>query len=132
MATFNSVKDPEWRDKEKTSCVIIGMANYDWFGKYENDPCKRRSDAYEEIKNTIGKEVFNETGRSKDLISKGHAMLEQLCDVYPQMRDHIDYVEVASPLTNNHYLGHARGQFYGADHSEKRFDPEIINNMRPK
>ena len=57
-------------------------------------------------------------------------MLDKLCDLYPHIREHVDYVEVSSPLTKEHYLGHYRGGLYGPDNCAERYDPEMINNMR--
>ena len=28
----------------------------------------------------------------------------QACKLYPQLRDHIDYVDIGSPVTNKYYI----------------------------
>ncbi len=91
------------------------MANWSWFESFDGSPIKRRGDAYDEVKATIG-----------------HTMLEQLLDAYPQMRPYVDHVEVSTPLTNKHYLGHEHGQFYGLDFPEARFDPATQMLLRPQ
>ena len=39
----------------------------------------------------------------KDAVA--HRMIEQACELYPQMADKIDFIEVGTPVTNKHYIG---------------------------
>ena len=32
-------------------------------------------------------------------------MVDLACEVFPQLRHHIDYVEFSTPMTNNYYFG---------------------------
>ena len=32
-------------------------------------------------------------------------MVDLVCQLFPQLRHHIDYVEFSTPMTNNHYFG---------------------------
>ena len=41
---------------------------------------------------------------------------------WPSTRGHVVYSDVATPLSNNFYLGTSRGEVYGLDHSTQRFD----------
>lgn len=41
-------------------------------------------------------------------------------------QDHIDYVSVGTPVSNNYYLGAPRGEIYGLDHTQERFS--VWNN----
>ena len=52
-------------------------------------------------------------------------MIEQTCQLYPQIRDHIDYVEIGTPITNTHYLASPHGEIYGLDHTKTRTAPEV-------
>ena len=56
-------------------------------------------------------------------------MVEQACILYPQIRDHIDYVDVGTPVTNAHYLLAPHGEIYGLDHSKTRMSPEVEFNL---
>ena len=56
-------------------------------------------------------------------------MIEQTCQLYPQIRDHIDYVEIGTPVTNTHYLASPHGEMYGLDHSKQRTCPEVSQTL---
>jgi len=44
----------------------------------------------------------------------------------------VEYFTVGSPVSNKYYLGSAKGEIYGLDHSKERFaSPEIVMNLRP-
>ena len=47
----------------------------------------KRGEEYEEIKNRIGKRVW-----------------EQTCKLFPQVRDKVDFFDVGSPLSNRYYI----------------------------
>ena len=72
-------------------------------------------DDYDAIKNTIGE-----------------MMVEQLCKLYPQVRDHIDYKDFATPITNKHYIAQPYGELYGLDHTAKRMEPLMAAKLRPE
>jgi len=116
--SFPSAKDPEWDNhpgrEGKSTVAIVTLANWEWFKKWENQQVKKRDDDYEEIKNTIG-----------------HKMIEQTCKLFPQIRDCIDFTEIASPVTNKYYIGQPHGEIYGLDHTSERFDPLMVAKLRP-
>lgn len=47
------------------------------------------------------------------------AMLRQVEGIYPDLRRHIEEIEVATPLTHMRYLGHPGGAIYGFEHHTK-------------
>jgi len=117
--SFPSTKDPEWENhpgrKGKSTLAIVTLANWEWFKQWEDKTVKRRGDDYDELKNCIG-----------------HRMIEQTCKLFPQIRDKIDYIDIASPVTNKHYLSAPHGEIYGLDHSKERFDPLMVARLRPE
>jgi len=117
--SFPSSKDPEWDNhpgrKGKSTCAIVTLANWDWFKQWQDKSVKKRGDDYEEIKQSIG-----------------HQMIEQVCQLFPQLTDKILYTEIGSPVTNKHYLGQPNGEIYGLDHTLERFDPLLVAKLRPE
>jgi len=116
--SFPSAKDPEWVNhpgrENKSTCAIVTLANWEWFQKWENKTIKKRGDSYDEVKNSIG-----------------HQMIEQTCKLYPQIRDCIDFTEIGTPVTNKYYIAQPHGEIYGLDHSIERFDPLMVAKLRP-
>ena len=76
-----SAKDPNWKNhpgrSNKSTCVIVTMAKWEWYEKWSEKSVKRRGDDYDEIKNTIGE-----------------VLIEQACQLFPQIRDHIDFKDI--------------------------------------
>ena len=118
FVSFPSAKDPNWNNHpgraNKSTCALVTMANWEWFKQFENSTLRKRGDDYDEIKNAIG-----------------DMMIEQACKLVPQLRHHIDYVEIGSPVTNNHYIASPKGEVYGLDHGKERFDPWNVAQLRP-
>jgi len=117
--SFPSSKDPEWANhpgrKDKATCAIVSLANWNWFKEWENERVKNRGDRYEEVKQRLG-----------------HQMIEQTCQLFPQLRDCIDFTDIGSPVTNTHYIGQPYGEIYGLDHSLERFHPLTVAKLRPE
>jgi len=117
--SFPSTKDPEWDKhpgrKGKSTCAIVTLANWDWFKAWKDKNVKKRGDEYTEIKDCIG-----------------HQMIEQTCQLFPQLRDNIDYTEIGSPVTNTHYIAAPHGEIYGLDHTSERFEPYMVAKLRPE
>ena len=115
--SFPSEKDPNWKLREerrdKSTMVIITMAKWEWFEEWNDRPLKRRGDAYDEIKKSLGQK-----------------MIDQACQVYPQVTDSIDYVDVGTPVTNYHYLRDSH--YMGLDHDMARLSPEVEALLRPE
>jgi prolycopene isomerase len=49
----------------------------------------------------------------------GEAMLRRVEDIFPDVRKHIEELEVATPLTHMRYLGHPNGAIYGFEQYTK-------------
>jgi len=47
------------------------------------------------------------------------AMLRRVEEIYPGIRDHLEELEVATPLTHMRYLGHPNGAIYGFEQHTK-------------
>lgn len=115
--SFPSTKDPQWQKKfpGKTTMAIVTLMPYSWMEEWENERVTKRGDEYESIK-----KIF------------GHKAVEQACQLFPSIKDHIDYVNIGTPLSNRHYIAAPRGEIYGLDHTTERFS--LWNNavLRPQ
>ena len=56
----------------------------------------------------------------------------QVCQVFPQFEDKLEYIDAGTGLSNVHYLGSTRGEAYGIDHNLPRFDPLLASELRPE
>jgi len=106
--SFPSAKDPTYSSRcpGKSTAVIITESHGDYFGDSVGPPNKR-GEAYEAIKQ-----------RYKT------AMLNGLLRHFPHLESKVAYFDVATPLSNMHYLG--RKSSYGLDQNAARFlDPTL-------
>ncbi|MEJ2542911.1 MAG: NAD(P)/FAD-dependent oxidoreductase [Calditrichaceae bacterium] len=109
FVSFPSLKDPE---KEHHTAEIIAFTGYGAFKEWADQPVKNRNEEYGALKERI----------SKALIDFVNASL-------PNFRQLIDYYELGTPLTNEHYTGHHRGCSYGLPGIPERFQKKWL---RPK
>ncbi|KAM4039382.1 all-trans-retinol 13,14-reductase [Anomaloglossus baeobatrachus] len=112
-----SAKDPthEERCPGKSTLTALSFTPYEWFEEWKNKKVQKRGQDYESVKSTFAE-----------------AMLETLIQLFPQVKDKIDCYTSGTPLTNSHYLGAARGEFYGAEHDLARMSPETTIAIRPQ
>ena len=117
--SFPSAKDPNWQlhpgRENKSTMALVTISKWEWFKAWQDRPLKRRGDDYDSLKKTIA-----------------DTMIEQACQLYPQIKDHIDYIEIGTPVTNSHYLCQPHGEIYGLDHGYGRFDPWMMAQLRQK
>ncbi|XP_030630929.1 inactive all-trans-retinol 13,14-reductase [Chanos chanos] len=113
--TFPSAKDPtsKIRHPGKSCMTILTMVKYEWFEEWKDTTVRKRGDDYHNYKMRFANNLF-----------------DWACVHFPKLRDKVVFQEVATPLTNVHYLGSQRGAMYSAEHNVERFLPEVIAKNR--
>ena len=112
-----SAKDKSWCERypDKSSAVILTMAKKEWFSEWENEKCTNRNIEYKELKEKLGRRMLN----------------EGLFKYYPKTKGTVLHYEVATPLSNQFYLGTQYGEGYGLNSSEERFN-EMGLDLKPE
>uniref|UniRef100_A0A673IYX7 All-trans-retinol 13,14-reductase n=1 Tax=Sinocyclocheilus rhinocerous TaxID=307959 RepID=A0A673IYX7_9TELE len=112
-----SAKDSTWPERSpgKSTVSVVSFANYAWFEEWKDDKVKNRSIDYKELKEAIINNI-----------------LEAVTEIYPKIKDRIEYVDAGTPITNQHYIAAPEGEIYGIDHDIARFNVELNATIRPQ
>ncbi|XP_066301641.1 all-trans-retinol 13,14-reductase-like isoform X2 [Branchiostoma lanceolatum] len=115
--SFPSAKDSTWKSRYpgKSTCVIITFTPYEWWEQWKDKRVMKRGEEYEGLKDTLAQQMWKQT-----------------CQLYPQLKDRLEYMDVGTPITNNYYIGCDRGEIYGLDHDISRFSAELALKLRPE
>ncbi|XP_017289341.1 inactive all-trans-retinol 13,14-reductase [Kryptolebias marmoratus] len=113
--TVPSAKDPEakLRHPGKSCMTILTMVKYEWFEEWTDTTVRKRGDEYLDYKSRFAENLF-----------------AWACTVFPKIKDKLVFQDVATPLTNMHYLGSQRGAMYSAEHNLERFYAEAVAKNR--
>lgn len=109
--SFPSLKDPAC---DHHTAEIIAFCDYEPFQKWADLPWMKRGKDYKDL---------------KDRISTG--LLEFIENHYPGFTDMIDYQELSTPLSNEHFTGHFKGAIYGLPVTVERFQTEWLKVDSP-
>lgn len=100
--TFPSLKDPMAKGH---TAEIITDADYDFFEQWAHHDWRKRGKQYEDLKLNIVT-----------------ALIQIVEKHYPGFQDLIEYQELATPLTFQHFVDNQQGEIYGAPFTANRFD----------
>lgn len=109
--SFPSLKNPEAKGH---TADIITFAPYDLFRQWEGGTWKKRGDDYEALKQRIADQL-----------------IAQVNQRLPGFADLVAYVDVSTPLSMQHFVGHRRGAFYGVPATPRRLFQPWINARSP-
>lgn len=106
FVSFPSAKDPTWstRFPERATAEVMSYAKYEEFERWQNTNWNDRGSEYESYKELLREKLLNE-----------------LYSVAPHLRGKVEYSELSTPLSTNHFMKSQRGEIYGVEHSPDRF-----------
>jgi len=104
--SFPSAKDPDFarRHPGRSTIEVVGWAPFSWFEAWRETSWRRRGEEYEQLKASLAERL-----------------LEVLYTNVPQVRGHVAYSELSTPLSTRHFAAYERGEIYGLDHTPQRF-----------
>jgi phytoene dehydrogenase-like protein len=108
LMTSPSVKDPEGEHapQGKHTLEIITLMDYERFEKWAAAPSMKRDEDYEDFKNQTG------------------ARLVKAAEIHiPNLSNHLDHVEYATPLSNAYWVNAVRGGCYGPEETPDQMGP---------
>jgi all-trans-retinol 13,14-reductase len=114
--SFPSSKDPAWASNYpgRSTIDVISLAPWAWFERWQNKPWQDRGADYEDFKARLTEQL--------------------LADVYrqaPQVRGKVDYHELSTPLSTQHFSAYRQGEVYGLAHTPERFKQSWVKPHTP-
>jgi all-trans-retinol 13,14-reductase len=112
--SFPAAKDPSWSERfpDRSTVEVITVAPFEQFAPWADTRWHKRGAEYEELK-----ERFSER------------MLTKLYELEPQLKPHLDHIELSTPLTTRHFCNYEQGEIYGLNHDPERF---AERSLRPQ
>lgn len=127
MLTFPSVKDRGWHGAhpEQTMCQSLALAPWSWFARF-HDADDGRPPRH------APPHVSRVDQRDYDALKAEWAARTTavLLEHYPLVAGKIEFVDVSTPLTIEHFLPSGRGSAIGLDVTPERFvDADVIRRL---
>ncbi len=103
--SFPSAKDPDYQRRRPGTATIeiVAPAPYQWFEKWQGTHWGKRGDEYDSFKAQLGERL-----------------MQHLYEKLPQLKGKVDYFEVSTPLSTDHFCAYRHGELYGLDHDPTR------------
>jgi all-trans-retinol 13,14-reductase len=114
--SFSSARDPdaEKRLPGRTVAEVIILIPYPWFDKWKDTKIGQRGEEYERLKENLAQR-----------------MLKALFRAAPQLEGKVDFYEVSTPLSTEHFSAHVAGEIYGIAHNPARFRQTSLRPQTP-
>ena len=114
--SFPSLKDPEHDPgpEQRHTGEVVTFVDWGLFEKWQGSRWKKRGEDYEAFKQKIS-----------------DALIKQLTEAVPGLADKIDYVELSSPLSTDHFCRPVRGSIYGLEPTPERFATPWLRPRSP-
>ena len=103
--SFPSAKDPDYASRRPGTATIeiVAPAPFAWFEKWQGTTWGKRGDDYDAFKARLGERL-----------------MQHLYEKLPQLEGKVDYYEVSTPLSTDHFCAYQYGELYGLDHDPAR------------
>ncbi len=102
--SFPSVKDPLHTPSDRHTGECVTFVPWEVFEKWRDKRWRRRGDDYESFKQRMTQ-----------------TMLKQLFEHMPGLEPMLDYAELSTPVTTDHFVRPSRGSIYGLEPTPERF-----------
>jgi all-trans-retinol 13,14-reductase len=114
--SFPSAKDPQWETRHpgRATIDICGLTTWSLFEPYIDSTWMKRPAGYQELKDRLSAEL-----------------IDQVLRFCPQLKGKIDHMELATPLSYNHFLGRRHGDFMSLAHTPQRFADRSLGARTP-
>lgn len=103
--SFPSAKDPDYANRRPGTATIeiVAPAPFEWFEKWQGTTWGKRGEDYDTFKAELGERL-----------------MQYLYEKLPQLQGKVDYYEVSTPLSTDHFCAYQYGELYGLDHDPVR------------
>jgi len=103
--SFPSAKDPDYANRRPGTATIeiVAPAPFEWFEKWQGTTWGKRGEDYDTFKAKLGERL-----------------MQHLYEKLPQLQGKVDYYEVSTPLSTDHFCAYQYGELYGLDHDPVR------------
>jgi all-trans-retinol 13,14-reductase len=109
--SFPSLKDPK---AHKPTAEVIAFVSASFCKKWEGSSWRKRPEDYEVAKKAITQALMNLVERE-----------------IPGFKDLVDFAELSTPLSTEHFTSHQHGQIYGLPANPKRLRMNIAGTKTP-
>jgi all-trans-retinol 13,14-reductase len=114
--SFPSLKDPASAANPATkhTAELVTFVRYEDFARWRDARWRRRGPDYEALKASLSK-----------------VLLEQLLERLPGLRPMVDFTELSTPLSTEHFVRPWRGSIYGLEPTPRRFANRWLRPRAP-
>ncbi len=114
--SFPSLKDPEHDPgpEQRHTGEVVTFVPWETFAPYRDTRWKRRGEDYDALKKKIE-----------------DSLLEQFLAKLPGLREMVDYVELSTPLSTDHFVRPMHGSIYGIEPTPARFENPWLRPRSP-
>jgi phytoene dehydrogenase-like protein len=114
FVSVSTLKDPDLRTDGHHTLEMFTFAPHDRFARWKDLPCQERGPEYQKLKREM-------TDR----------MLAAAENVIPDLRRRLVFIELGTPLTNDHYCATRRGAVYGTAKGRWQVGPFSFSTRSP-